>query len=219
MMPANLNEAVGVNGRAAAERASDETLAARAAEGCPAAGEELVRRWCGPVFGYCRRRLRAPLEPEDVTQQIFIAMFRRLPGRRQAGPFAPWLFAVARSVVTDAIRSASRRPPSAPTTAPEGADVWTPARAAMAGEAEADLWRRAKDVLTKRQFTALELRVGKGLDVASIAAAMGLTATHVKVLLFRARRALLAAGADRALKAPAAEPGLAAVSANCMGDQ
>ncbi len=64
----------------------------------------------------------------------------------------------------------------------------------------------ARRALPARQFEALELRVRHGLDVAAIAAAMGLTSNHVKVLLFRARQRLMAAGV---LEADASAPGRA----------
>jgi RNA polymerase sigma-70 factor (ECF subfamily) len=83
-------------------------------------------------------------------------------------------------------------------------DAVTPSDAMSASEAEQGLWARARQTLSARQFEALELRVRVDLDVAAIAAAMGLTRTHVKVLLFRARRALIAAGADAELRESAA---------------
>jgi len=73
-----------------------------------------------------------------------------------------------------------------------------------ATEAVQGLWARARQVLRPRQFEALELRVRADLGIAAVAAAMGLTQTHVKVLLFRARRALLAVGADLELRESAA---------------
>ncbi len=195
------------------EPPSDEVLAARAAAGSEEALEELVRRWSGPVLAYCRRRARPPLEAEDLCQQVLVAVVRRFGRWRPGRPFAPWLFAVARSVVIDAVGAAARRVPEGVGGAEGVADGQTPADTAAAREAESDLWRRARQVLSPRQFEALDLRIRAGLPVTAIATAMGLTRTHVRVLLFRARQSLLAAGADRALReamAAEAEPAPAA---------
>ncbi len=187
---------------------SDEELAAQARAGSDTALNELVRRWAGPVLAYCRRRAVPPIEAEDLAQQVLIAVFRRLHGWKPGRPFAPWLFTVARTVVLDAVRAARRRPLASSDDQVHGVDHRTPASEVAGRDAETDLWRRAREILPARQFEALELRVCAGLSIAAIAAAMGLTPTHVKVLLFRARHALLAARADQALRdnlVPAAE--------------
>ncbi|MCX7817949.1 MAG: sigma-70 family RNA polymerase sigma factor [Kiritimatiellae bacterium] len=177
--------------------AGDEALARRAAEGDDAAGAELVRRWVGPLRAYCARRVRPPLDAEDLTQEVLLAVLRRIGRKRSAAPFAPWLFSVARSVVVDAHRALRRRPATIPfdPASPEPVVRRTPAEVAAETDEESQLWREARRTLSARQFEALELRVRWGLDVAAIASAMGLTANHVKVLLFRARQRLLANGA------------------------
>ncbi len=174
----------------------DEALARRAAAGDDAAGVELVRRWAGPLRAYCARRTRPPLEAEDLMQEIFVTALHRVRHKRSSAPFAPWLFSVARSVVVDAHRALRRRPAtvSYECTRTEPVLERTPAHAAEESDEDSHLWRWARNTLPPRQFEALELRLRCGLDVASIAAAMGLTTNHVKVLLFRARQRLLAQG-------------------------
>lgn len=184
-------------------QATDECLAREAAAGSTEVFGELVRRHGGRIFAYCRRRVSDPAAAEDLAQQVFVAAFRRIGGYNAARPFLPWLYTVARCVAIDESRRARRVPRAV--DVPDGrVDAATPSDALSSREAVQGLWARARQVLRPRQFEALELRVRADLDTAAVAAAMGLTQTHVKVLLFRARRALLAAGADQELRESAA---------------
>lgn len=137
------------------------------------------------------------MDAEELTQEIVLAALQRIEHKRTPTPFAPWLFSVARSVVADAYRALLRRPTTVAyeSAGAEPVDERTPAQAAAANDEESHLWRVARRTLSARQFEALELRVRHGLDLAAIATAMGLTANHVKVLLFRTRQRLLAEGA------------------------
>lgn len=184
-------------------QATDECLAREAAAGSTEAFGELVRRHAGRIFAYCRRRTADPAAAEDLAQQVFVAAFRRIGGYTPARPFLPWLYTVARCVAIDESRRA-RRVQRAVDLPDRRVDAATPSDAMSAAEAVQGLWARARQLLPPRQFEALELRVRGDLNMAAIAAAMGLTQTHVKVLLFRARRALLAVGADTELRESAA---------------
>lgn len=184
-------------------QATDESLAREAAAGFTEVFGELVRRHGGHMFAYCRRRVLDPAAAEDLAQQVFVAAFRRIGSYNPARPFLPWLYTVARCVAIDEARRA-RRVPRAVDASDRRVDAATPSDAMSSTEAVQGLWARARLVLRPRQFEALDLRVRADLDTAAVAAAMGLTQTHVKVLLFRARRALLAAGADAELRESAA---------------
>ncbi|MGP3934086.1 RNA polymerase sigma factor [Nonomuraea sp. KM88] len=82
---------------------TDELLVVRAQLGERAAWAELVARWRVPVWTYVRRMLDAE-RADDVTQEIWLAVVRGLPGLRKPGRFAPWLFTIARRSVTDRLR-------------------------------------------------------------------------------------------------------------------
>ena len=184
---------------------TDEELAQRVAQGSAEALRELVERWYGQVHAYCRRRVRPPLDADDVCQEVFVKVVRQLRTAAPKGPWAPWLFAVARSVVTDAIRRVRREAVmhdgfELRFATGVGASRADPVDRLSDGELENDLWTTARQVLSPRALEALTLRVYHGLEVRAIAAAMGLTTTHVKVLLFRARRALLRAGVAERLR-------------------
>jgi RNA polymerase sigma-70 factor (ECF subfamily) len=53
------------------------------------------------------------------------------------------------------------------------------------------LWTRAKELLSPREYEVLWLRFAEELSTRETAQVVGLTETHVKVLVFRARQVLL----------------------------
>lgn len=176
------------------QQVSDEELARQAAAGSSDAFDTLASRWERPLFEFLQRRARCAHDAEDLAQQVFVSVWRNLrrfdPSRR----FGPWIYAVARRALVDHWRAAARRPALVEEgAAPEARDVRDPARAAGAGDAEADLWTRASELLSASQFETLWMHARGEMPVADIARATGRTRTHVKVLLFRARRSLVRA--------------------------
>ena len=65
------------------ERATDFALAQRAAEGDMQAFEELFRRHRRLVYGLCLRMTQDVAEAEDVTQEVFVLLFRKNKSRRE----------------------------------------------------------------------------------------------------------------------------------------
>jgi RNA polymerase sigma-70 factor (ECF subfamily) len=73
---------------------------------------------------------------------------------------------------------------------PEPQDDDDPAELLARQEERQGLWGLARRRLPEAQFQALWLRYAEDLSVAGIAQVLHKTQTHVKVLLFRARRVL-----------------------------
>lgn len=177
-----------------------QQYAQAAAAGSLDAFDQLVRHFSRSMLTFCRSK--SPGAAEDLAQEVFVTAFRRLGSYDPMRPFGPWLFAVARRVAIDVAR---RRKPEEPhELIEEVADAATPAEDAAAADAENAIWCIARQSLPQLQLQALELRAAADLSVAETAAAMGLTQTHVKVLLFRARQRLVALGADAPLREGAA---------------
>jgi RNA polymerase sigma-70 factor (ECF subfamily) len=80
---------------------------------------------------------------------------------------------------------------------PELPDNETPADSLASREELAAIWLLARRSLPEAQFQALWLRYAEEMELASIAAILRKTGTHVKVLLFRARQTLAGALARR----------------------
>jgi RNA polymerase sigma-70 factor (ECF subfamily) len=85
-------------------------LVQRAIAADPTAQRELVERYGRRVAGFVRPLIRQPDAVEDVTQTVFIKMFRRLAGLRDLALFEAWLFTLARNTALDFIRRRNRRP-------------------------------------------------------------------------------------------------------------
>jgi RNA polymerase sigma-70 factor, ECF subfamily len=73
------------------EYVSEAELVARAKRGEEQAFESLYdthRRW---VYSLCVHMSRSLTEAEDLTQEAFLELFRRIPTFRGESSFSPWL--------------------------------------------------------------------------------------------------------------------------------
>jgi RNA polymerase sigma-70 factor, ECF subfamily len=91
-----------------------------------AAFEQLVRAYQQHVWRFLRRLLGDATVAEDVTQETFLRVFRRLPTFTFEAKFSTWVFQIARNAGIDELRSRQRRarltavapPPVPPAGAP-----------------------------------------------------------------------------------------------------
>jgi RNA polymerase sigma-70 factor (ECF subfamily) len=84
---------------------SDDDLLPRCRSGDEGAWHELVSLHTRRVFGLAYRFTGRVDEAEDLTQEIFIKVYRTLDRYREAdGPFPGWLMAVARNHAIDHYR-------------------------------------------------------------------------------------------------------------------
>lgn len=66
----------------------------RAQRGDAAAFERLYRLHSRRVFGLCLHMVKNPVEAEDLTQETFLKVFRRIRTFRGGSTFATWLYRV-----------------------------------------------------------------------------------------------------------------------------
>jgi RNA polymerase sigma-70 factor, ECF subfamily len=72
------------------------------------------------LHGYVRRFCPDQASADDIVQETFIRAWRHLPQLRADGrPIRPWLFRVARNLLTDADRAARSRPVTVPASSAE----------------------------------------------------------------------------------------------------
>lgn len=81
-----------------------------AAAGDLPAFERVVRAMQGPVWRYVIHLLSDPALAEDITQEIFLRVHRKLHTLKDPERFVPWLLATARNAAYDAGRARRRRP-------------------------------------------------------------------------------------------------------------
>ncbi|HVL25162.1 MAG TPA: sigma-70 family RNA polymerase sigma factor, partial [Thermomicrobiales bacterium] len=69
----------------------------------------LYRRHVDRVYDFAARRLGQREDAEDATQTVFLRVAQSLHQCRSDDAFTGWLFAIARNVVTDMLRSRRTR--------------------------------------------------------------------------------------------------------------
>src|SRR3984885_9120818 len=84
---------------------SHYTIVERCLSGDAAAWEDLVRLHSRRVYGLCYRFTGRDSEAQDLTQEVFLRVFRALGSFRSAeGSFATWLARITRNLLIDHYR-------------------------------------------------------------------------------------------------------------------
>ncbi|MFO0931419.1 MAG: sigma-70 family RNA polymerase sigma factor [Planctomycetota bacterium] len=168
------------------------TLAAARA-GDAAAFDALHRRFAGVVHGIALARV-GPDDADDVTQEVFLTLHRRLGDVREPAALPGWVCAVATHAAVDRARRRARereveraaadpgareaRPPALPTTRADAAGGGADDDAALRARALAAL-----QTLPEAYREALVWRLVEGLTGPEIAARTGRSPGAVRVHL------------------------------------
>jgi RNA polymerase sigma-70 factor, ECF subfamily len=84
---------------------SDSTLVSRCLRGDESAWEDLVRLHTRKVYGLCYRFTGSGSEAQDLTQEVFLRVFRTVKSfRSEEGSFGTWLARVTRNLLIDHYR-------------------------------------------------------------------------------------------------------------------
>jgi len=156
----------------------------RAQRGDERAYGAIVDAYRLPVFNYVLRTVGDRELAEDLTQEVFLRVWRSLPNFGHRAQLSTWLFQVAKNVVLDSLRARDSRPRTT-----ELVPELTPAiMDASAEQAETirELWAAVED-LTIDLRTALLLRDVVGLSYNEIAEALDVSLTTVKWRIYKAR--------------------------------
>src|SRR4029077_1575351 len=163
--------------RVSAIQPTDEELLARVANGDRDPFGDLYQRYARAVLGLAIRRLGDRGRAEDAVQEAFASVWRAARTyRRDRGPVAPWLYAVARNAIADRGR-ARTEPPAEPVDSPSD-EPGPDAKAEQSWVA----WRvhRALETLPESERTVLELAYWRGLSQSEVAAELGIPLGTVK---------------------------------------
>jgi RNA polymerase sigma-70 factor (ECF subfamily) len=90
--------------------ADDASLVRRCLRGDAEAIGILVQAFQGDVYGLCVRLLGHRQDAEDVTQEVFLRIFRSLDGWDAARPLKPWIMGIAVNRCRTWLSQRSRRP-------------------------------------------------------------------------------------------------------------
>ncbi|MEU7783215.1 sigma-70 family RNA polymerase sigma factor [Amycolatopsis sp. NPDC049159] len=152
----------------------------------PAGPDRLLAAVRPLVVRYCRARLGTGQDPDDVVQEVCLAVLKALPGRRPERSFPAFVCGIARHQVEAARKAAARQWAEPVAELPDEVDAaLDPEHHALQrelGERMAKLLR----VLPEKQREILVLRVAVGLSAEETAEAVGSTPGAVRVAQHRA---------------------------------
>lgn len=171
----------------AAASPTEAELVRASVAGEAGAFDQLVHLHARRVFNYIYQMTRQAQDAEDLAQQTFIKAHASLGHFDPERPLIAWLLTIARRTALNHFRAARQWEP---VSAELPADDPSPASQAESRDRTEDLWAHARRVLSPREFEVLWLRFAEVLSVADAARVANLTRTHVKILVFRARRKL-----------------------------
>jgi len=175
----------------ASAAADDSADVARAASGDRQAFERLYRRHASRILSVCIRMCGSRAEGEELTQDVFVRTWQKLPQFRGESAFSTWLHRIAINVVLNARKSAGRE--RSRTTPDHGDEVETEFGEDMYGPARptSDLDRmdleRAIARLPAGARKIFVLHDVEGYKHEEIAEMFGITSGGSKAQLHRAR--------------------------------
>jgi RNA polymerase sigma-70 factor (ECF subfamily) len=184
----------------AVDESSDEEsvrLMLRVKEGDVKAFEKLVQMHQGGIVGIAYRMLNNLDDAHDISQQVFVRVWRSAPRYEVTAKFTTWLYTITRNLVFNEARRRSRRkevsmeqeneavPPK------QHADPSAAAADENLAKAEFhDALDKAIAALPEKQRLAVILRGKQELPYEEICAILKISLPALKSLLFRARNDL-----------------------------
>jgi RNA polymerase sigma-70 factor, ECF subfamily len=169
-----------------------------------AAFEELVARYQGRLLTVLRHVVGSREQAEDLTQEVFLRVYRARKTYEPGAKFATWLFAIANHAALNSLRDRSHRrevtlqPHDSGPLGPRPLDKMLQASSGQIptrnlDKAEMrDIVRMSVESLNERQRMAVLLSKFEGMSYAEIAEVMDVSLPALKSLLSRARENLRA---------------------------
>jgi RNA polymerase sigma-70 factor (ECF subfamily) len=160
--------------------------------------EELMLRYQNRVLSLLAHLVGNRDQAEDLTQEVFLRVYRARKRYVPGAKFSTWLFTIAGNVASNALRTKSRRrevhlAPLASDSAPQSLEAVALAASALMPTRQLDkaelcsAVQRAVASLSDRQRMAVLLAKFEHFSYADIGAVMDMTPQAVKSLLSRAR--------------------------------
>src|SRR5580704_492955 len=160
--------------------------------------ETLVGRYQHRLLGVMIHLVGRVEEAEDLTQEVFLRIYRARKGYRPRAKFSTWLFTIANNLALNHLRGKGRNPtvpmgaedtgsvPTGPSQDRVVAREGTPSTQLRKVELS-EVVREALDLLGEDQKMAVLLNKFEDMSYSEIAEVMGRSEAAVKSLLARAR--------------------------------
>ena len=171
---------------------SDNDLVTLSAAGDGLAFEAIVKRHSSLIMGLALARLGNRDQSEDIVQETFLRVFRKLGEYSRKAKFTTWLYRIASNLIKDNHKYARRHPVAPLTTEQVARDQRSgrSARQADEGLHQAEKRRMVLSALAALRTDLMEiliLRDVQGRRYDEIAEITGLTLGTVKSRITRAR--------------------------------
>lgn len=162
----------------------------------PTAFKAFIKEHQDRVYNIVLNRVQNAEDAEEITQDVFVAVFRKPEAFRGESTIGTWLFRIAVNKCIDHLRKEQRRKrwklaglfkSEDETTGPK--DFFHPGLASENREKTAVLFKALKQ-LPPNQHSAWVLNEVENMDYKQISELMNLSISSVESLLFRARRNL-----------------------------
>jgi RNA polymerase sigma factor (sigma-70 family) len=153
--------------------------------GEPAAFDDLIARWHGPLWGFVRRLVGHDEAAREILQDVWLRVIRGIPRLRDPSKLRAWLFGIARRTVMDRLRQRYAE------SRTEDVDVEEIVAEPRADDIDdLDVLDRALELLPLLEREAVTLFYLQELSLVEIAEALKIPVGTVKSRLFRGRRLL-----------------------------
>jgi len=172
----------------------DTALVERVRDGDRGAFEALYKRYAAVVYGRLSRIVGPVAERDDLTQDVFLGLFRALPQFRGDAAVTTLLYRITANVACDHLRRRGRRPVEPLAAAAVEALISEdagPDERARRGQALARVFA-ALDRIAPKKRVALLLRVVEGLGFEEIGGIVGTSADTAKKRALHGLRELTA---------------------------
>lgn len=177
----------------------EQVLVDRINEGDPSAFQEFVERYKKKIYFLAYDLMGDHHDAEDISQEVFIKVFRSLKNFRRNSKMSSWLYQITVNASIDALRKKSVKPQEAledlekveaqASLLGSGLHVENPARSAEASLIQEHISRALQKVSPKER-TIFVMRHFNDLDTKEIAEILKVSQGTVKSFLFRAIRKL-----------------------------
>ena len=152
--------------------------------------QELLRRRQREVWLTCLRFLGLTQDADDMTQEVFIQVYRRLPQFRGEAPFRSWIRSIAKNLCKNELRRRSRRlrtQPGAETSWKQAVDPQPgPENEAMFRDRQQRL-ASALSHLSEGDAQLLAVVTNKEMTYADLARELGISKSALKMKVLRIR--------------------------------
>jgi RNA polymerase sigma-70 factor (ECF subfamily) len=169
-----------------------------------AAFDALYRQHYRQVLGLCRRLLGGDSDAEDAAQEVFMRGYRAFGSYKARDPFAPWIGTIASNYCIDVLRKRRRLADVFSDAAVEAEELVDPkenGEGVLIGAYEHATINRAVEALPEKYRLPIVLAYYADVSYSEIADTLGISTSHVGVLLLRGKERL-----RRELASPSDEP-------------